>query len=279
MIIENPYTISQVRVLVVDEDSVTRRSLACALTIEGYPTDSIGSIETALHLLTTFDYDIILLNLPQNKATNTKLLQHMYAIDSDLQIMVLAPSPTLENALNFFRAGVADYLPKPCSNEDIVYAIKGVMQRYTRQIHRQQLMRTITDALSILQGQNLSTPTYKKLVAEETLNYGNITLDQEKRIIRITKGTKELTAELTRNEALILAYLIKHAETICASQELANFALGYSDMESQEAKNIIRPHISRLRSKLAVIYDGQTPLIHTVRRKGYLLSLSKESQS
>ena len=77
---------------------------------------------------------------------------------------------------------------------------------------------------------------------------------------------------LTAHEQALLAFLMRHPETVLSPRELAGGALGY-DLSGQEAGDIVRPHISRLRKKIEPD-PAQPRLILTVRGKGYMLSPS-----
>jgi DNA-binding response OmpR family regulator len=62
---------------------------------------------------------------------------------------------------------------------------------------------------------------------------------------------------------------MERPDQVISSRELARAALGY-DVTEQEARNIVRPHIFRLRRKLEA--DPKEPrLVRTVRGRGYFL--------
>jgi DNA-binding response OmpR family regulator len=97
-------------------------------------------------------------------------------------------------------------------------------------------------------------------------------LDRQKRLV-VVGGTAEgagVHAELTENEAALLAALMAEPDRIFSCRELARQALGY-DLAEVEAQDIVRPHVSRLRKKIEA--EPSAPaLVCTVRGQGYYFS-------
>ena len=77
---------------------------------------------------------------------------------------------------------------------------------------------------------------------------------------------QEATADLTRNELKILAYLFRHAGTICARWDLVSYLW---DNQVYVDDNALSVNIGRIREKLAGI--GLTGFIQTKHRQGYLI--------
>ena len=48
-------------------------------------------------------------------------------------------------------------------------------------------------------------------------------------------------------------------------------------MNEDEAQGVIRPHICRLRRKIGTVVAKPVP-IHTVRKRGYVLSINKKNK-
>ena len=139
---------------------------------------------------------------------------------------------------------------------------------------RQELVRVMVDALQALQVEFEEDPPVLDAQSGRFVRCGSLTLDQEKRlaIVDAADDAERSSAELTVNEAILLAHLMRRPDTALSCRELALDALGY-DVSEKEAQEIVRPHISRLRSKIEP--DATPPRwIRTIRGKGYMLSCS-----
>jgi DNA-binding response OmpR family regulator len=85
---------------------------------------------------------------------------------------------------------------------------------------------------------------------------------------------EERKVDLTPTEFKLLAHLTENAEKVLSCSELVQAAHGYETSE-EEARKVIRPHITNLRQKLGPSLDTQ-PYILNVRGVGYVLAPSTE---
>lgn len=94
------------------------------------------------------------------------------------------------------------------------------------------------------------------------IRYADLACDPLTR--RVSRAGQPL--ELTRREYLLLEYLMRHPGRPISREEIAREAWqGSFDPE----KNSIEVYVSYLRTKLEAA--GEAPLLHTVRRVGYML--------
>ncbi len=240
-----------------------------ALNAGGYYADGASSGEEALQMLATFSYDVMILDLHLPGVNGEEVMRKVHQAYPDLQIIVLTAHASLESAIAAVRAGAADYLMKPSSIHDLRKAIDKALQARAERLHRRHLVRVISGALEELRGDGLGASPLPASELQQ-LRRGTMTLNLQKRIVTLVDSEgQRLRAELTSHEAQILAYFMHHVDQVCSCRELARLALGY-DVEKREAQDIIRPHISRLRSKIEP--QAQPTLIRTIRGKGYLYS-------
>ena len=272
MRLQETNSVSKVHILVVEDQSIIRAAIVRALNAGGYYADGASSGEDALQMLATFSYDVMVLDLHLPGVDGEAVMRQVHRAYPDLQIIILTAHATLESAIAAVRAGAADYLIKPSSLHDLKDAVDKALQTRAEHLQRRKLVRVISGALEALQGDGLpaSSPLNRGV---SQLRRGTMILDLEKRIVIVDapEGQRR-RVELTSHEAQILAYLMRHVEEVCSCRELAHSALGY-EMTEREAQDIIRPHISRLRSKIEPRDDPT--LIRTVRGKGYLYSPPK----
>jgi DNA-binding response OmpR family regulator len=263
---------TRVHVLVVEDQSIIRTAMVRALNTGGYYADGASSGEEALQMLATFSYDVMVLDLHLPGVNGEDVMREVHQAYPDLQIIVLTAHASLESAIAAVRAGAADYLIKPSSLHDLRRAIDKALQARAEHLHRRQLVRVLSGALEALQGDGLDVSSPQSPETQQ-LRRGTMTLNLQKRIVVFVDSEgQRLRAELTANEAQILAYLMRHVDQVCSCRELARLALGY-DVEEREAQDIIRPHISRLRSKIEP--QVRPTLIRTIRGEGYLYSPPK----
>lgn len=269
-----PSPLPEARVLVVDDEAHVRSALAHSLSLLGYRADEADSGHRALEMLERISYDVMVLDIRMPGIDGIEVMRRVRHVCPDLLIIVLTGHATLESAISAVKSGAVDYLLKPASVHDIAAVAAQALQKRAARLRRQQLLGLMGQALDEIHQIETGTTGPSPLLSLEDrfLRVGPITLDREKRLAVVvgTGGTGSRSAELTESEVMVLAYLMQHADIVLSCRELARDALGY-DVSEREARNIVRPHISRLRNKIDP-GSAQSCLIRTIPGKGYLFA-------
>lgn len=266
--------IPEARILVVDDEATPRMAITRALNLMGYKADAAASGAQALERLATTPYDLVLLDLRMPGLDGVEVMKRVRENYPNTLIIILTAHATLESAVVAVKAGATDYLLKPCSIREIGEAVARALRQRHEQLRRQHLIRVMADALSALQDEESVAASAGDLALERFVRAGGLTLDQTKGLLLVaaTEGKEARTVPLTGNEMALMAHFLRNPDTVFSCRRLAKVALGY-DVSEQEAAEIIRPHISRLRRKVEP--DPAHPrLIRTIRGKGYLYSPS-----
>lgn len=268
----DPPPIPRARILVVDDEPTTRTAITRALSLRGYQVHEAASGSQAIAKLSRVPYDLMLLDLHMPGMNGVEVMRWVEKAQPGLLVIVLTAHGSLESAIAAVQAGAANYLLKPCSIRDIEAAIARALQRRKKDLRRQQLLGVIAEAVEALRTEEERDMVTSPKQPARFLNCGPVVLDLEKRLATVRKpdNAGSLHAELTASEASLLAYLLRHPDTVFSCRHLARVALGYNISEG-EAQVIIRPHISRLRKKIEPDPDHPR-LIRSIRGKGYVFS-------
>jgi DNA-binding response OmpR family regulator len=257
--------VPEARVLVVDDEPNVRSALTRSLALLGYRADAASSGYEALGMLQRTPYDLMVLDLRMPGMDGVEVMQRSRQLRPDLLVIVLTGHATLDSAIAAVKSHAIDYLLKPASLHDLAEAVANALQQRAQTLRRQRLLDVMDQTLDALRDSEAAKPRLPSL--ERFLRAGPVTLDCDKRLAVIGEMPAR-SAELTENEVSILAYLMERPDQVISTGELARAALGY-DVTAHEARNIVRPHIFRLRRKIEA--DPQEPrLICTIRGRGYL---------
>jgi two-component system OmpR family response regulator/two-component system copper resistance phosphate regulon response regulator CusR len=146
-------------------------------------------------------------------------------------VLVLSALSTVDERVSGLQAGADDYLIKPFAFPELLARLNVITRRMMQQ--------------------NATTLTVGPL----TLDLSNRWAEREGRRI-----------ELTPTEFRLLEYLARNMNQVVTRRMLCEH-LWEADWEG--VTNVIEVHINRLRSKID--RDFETPLLHTVRGRGYVL--------
>ncbi len=261
---------NQPKILVVDDEEVTRLSLAEILSLEGYQVASARSGEEALQKLEKETFDLVLADLVMKEVDGLQVMEAAKKLSPETVVIMLTAYGTLESAIQAMRQGAYDYLIKPCGAQEIVASVESGLARQRQQRHRQELVTRVEEMLRALKAEEDEMPTSAsrgdQLKRARFLQSGGIIVDLQKHIATLHSQLLNLTP----TEFRLLACLMRKADQVLSCQELVREVQNY-DCDELEARDIIRVHVRRLRKKIEP--DPANPqYILNVRGVGYMLA-------
>jgi len=260
----------QPKILVVDDEEVTRLSLAEILSLEGYQVASARSGEEALQKLEEEAFDLVLADLVMKEVDGLQVMEAAKKLSPETVVIMLTAHGTLESAIQAMRQGAYDYLIKPCGAQEIVASVESGLAKQQQERRRKELVTRVEEMLRALKAEEDEIPPSAsmgdQLKRARFLQSGGIIVDLQKHIATLHGQLLNLTP----TEFRLLACLMGKADQVLSCQELVREVQNY-DCDEMEARDIIRVHIRRLRKKIEP--DPANPQsILNVRGVGYMLA-------
>lgn len=268
------------RLLLVDNDGVNRYTVSKALQRVGYMVGEVDSGEAALERFAKGDFDLVLSVIDLPGMSGIGLLQAIKTVSQDSVVILMAESVSVETAVEALRYGARDLLIKPFSSEDIRDSVERGIVTARSLRRRRRLLDTIERTVSDLtrevafaagefdDGDQETAPSHLragKPAQRNVISLGPLSVLPGK--YQIAAGGR--SASLTPTEFDLLLYLAAHRGRVASCHELVREVRGYATDE-EEAREVIRPHVSNLRRKLKGL--GDIDLIVNVRGVGYRLA-------
>ena len=261
----------QPKILVVDDEEVTRLSLAEILSLEGYQVVSTRSGEEALQKLAKETFDLVLLDLVMKEVDGLQVMEAVKKLSQETVVIMLTAYGTLESAIQAMRRGAYDYLIKPCGAQEIVDSVESGLAKQRQERRRKELVARVEEMLKALKAKEedempISASRGDQFKRARFLQSGEIIVDLQKHIA--TSHGQLLS--LTPTEFRLLACLMGKADKVLSCQELVREVQNY-DCNEREARDIIRVHVRRLRQKIEP--DPANPqYILNLRGVGYMFA-------
>jgi DNA-binding response OmpR family regulator len=223
-------------ILVVDDDTLLRRSLSLQLEQAGYRAGTAASAEDALAQVELERPDLILLDVGLPGMDGLEALKH-FQYDKDIPvILVTARRRELDTILGL-ELGADSYITKPFNPDVLLAHVKAVLRRSSRQ------------------------PSKEKDVSGLTV--GDIVIDPRAHSVHIAGKSVELTAR----EFALFHTLALEAGRVLSIDDLINRVWGPEFLGEPQ---VVYVHIRWLREKIET--DPQKPeRIVNVRGVGYKL--------
>ncbi|OAI50479.1 Fis family transcriptional regulator [Planctomycetaceae bacterium SCGC AG-212-F19] len=106
-------------VLIVDDEPVIRETLAEYLAQEGFTVASCASGEEALTLAGQRCFDVVLCDIHLPGIDGIEVLERLLQLSPQTLVLLITAYATVENAVEAFQRGAADYLMKPVILDDV----------------------------------------------------------------------------------------------------------------------------------------------------------------
>jgi DNA-binding response OmpR family regulator len=234
-------------ILVVDDEPVARQSLSDILRLEGYGVSAVANGQAAVEYVRTHPVDLMVVDLRMPGMDGLEVVQVVNQVSPDTEVILLTAFGSTETAIQALRLRIHDYLLKPAMPSQILSSVKkGLARRSARQQVRGG------EAVDLEHG-----------VTELKLKDGTV-VDLSRRLIR----HKDRAAHLTPAEGRLLRVLIENPGKVFSHRDLVLLVQGY-DTSQQEAPEVLRPLVSRLRHKLEE-FPSLSRRITSVRGTGYV---------
>jgi DNA-binding NtrC family response regulator len=132
------------RILVVDDDTLSRQFLVEAISALGYQPIEAKSGSEALERAQSTNPDLVMTDMRMPGVGGVELVRNLKSHYPELPAIMMTGEGTIESAMEALRSGAEDLLLKPCTAESIEVVIDRV-ERITRLIRENEYLRSEID--------------------------------------------------------------------------------------------------------------------------------------
>lgn len=204
------------KVLVVEDEVKVSNFIMRGLEEEGYTVEVAEDGKKGLDLITSKEYDIVLLDLMIPEIDGLEVLKRMRRQEIETPVLIITAKSTKEDVIKGLDTGSDDYLTKPFSFDELLARIRALLRRSRKPVPL-------------------------------TLEYREMVLNPYNR--RLSVGEKE--TELTEKEFLIMEYMMRNNERSLTRKEMAEYAWQSQD----DSSNIVDVYVNFLRKKIELLTD------------------------
>ena len=136
------------KILVVDDEISMREFLAILLEREGYLVDQAQSAETALTLLGTNSYELVVSDVKMPGMGGLALLEKIKELTPDTAVLMMTAYSTAEQAVVAMKHGAYDYIAKPFNVEEIKILVRNALEKRTLKQENFRLRQEVQERYS-----------------------------------------------------------------------------------------------------------------------------------
>jgi two-component system OmpR family response regulator len=222
------------RILLVEDDKDVAAFIVKGLREAGHVVEHADNGRDGLFLAASENFDAIILDrmLPGG-IDGLRVVDTLRSQNNNTPVLILSALAEVDERIRGLKAGGDDYLTKPFVFAELLARVEALTRRSRNE-----------------------GPQTKLTVAD-------LEMDLLSRTVK--RAGKKI--DLQPREFRLLEYLMRHAGQVVTRTMLLE---GVWDYHFDPQTNVIDVHVSRLRQKIDKPFG--TPLIHTIRNAGYMLS-------
>ena len=122
------------RILVVDDEKNIRRTMAVALESMEHSVAAASNSALALAEVRSASFDVVLLDLKLSQESGLDVLEEILRISPQTAVVMVTAYASIETAVEAMRRGAFDYLPKPCTPDQVRQVLERIEK--TRKLER-----------------------------------------------------------------------------------------------------------------------------------------------
>lgn len=202
------------RLLLAEDEKDLSGAIKKLLTYNKYDVDCAYDGEEALILLSTYNYDGVILDVMMPKKDGFAVVKELRKKGNNVPVLMLTARSEIDDKVLGLDLGADDYLTKPFVVKELLARVKALVRR--------------------------------KGEYAEGLTLGNMTLNESTYELSSSEGS----VRLTNKEYRLMEYLIRNKDALLSTE---NIMSNIWDYDSEAEINVVWVYISSLRKKMEKI--------------------------
>jgi len=224
------------RILLVEDEQDAARMLAKGLREQSYAVDVASDGLEGLEKAEITPYDLLILDIMLPGMDGLEICRRLRTGGSRAPILLLTARGQVDDRIRGLDCGADDYLPKPFDFGELLARIRAILRRGTE-------------------------------LKAAVLSVGDLSVDTRSHLVSRNGEPISFTAK----EYALLEYLASRAGDVVSRADISEHVWEES---YDPFSNLIEVYVQRLRRKLEA--GGGSPLLHTRRGEGYVLSAQQD---
>jgi DNA-binding NtrC family response regulator len=158
-----PMTVSEIRILIADDQRNVRGNLKMILEAAGYRVDATGDSEEALARCHRRHYDIAFVDINMTKISGLDLVRYIRALSKKTTAVMLSQYGVINKVVEAMKLGAVDFVEKPIDPRKIQLLCDEIIRR--RQLAKNETVNDLLHLaeLALEQNADMEARVYLKL--------------------------------------------------------------------------------------------------------------------
>jgi diguanylate cyclase (GGDEF)-like protein len=126
------------KILIIDDDESTRKSLALIFRKNGYEAEDAENGKEALSKAEKSYFNVALLDIRLPDMEGTELLTPLKEIHPDMEVIVMTGYASMENTIESLNGGASAYFTKPLKLNEVLATIRKMLKKQFQEIEKRR---------------------------------------------------------------------------------------------------------------------------------------------
>jgi len=158
------------RILIADDEESFSRSTTDLLSREGYECSYSHDAETAIKMLKTSEFDLLISDIHMPGNSGLELIRELPDIAEGMPVILVTGNPSIETATKSIHLPVAAYMAKPLDYEQLLIHVKNAIKKY-------KTYRSVYSTSQRLQEWQKDLAAVKELVSNASENAASVPIN------------------------------------------------------------------------------------------------------
>jgi PAS domain S-box-containing protein len=187
---------SEERILIVDDDESSRRTLKLIFNKKNYNIETVGSGKEAIEKIKDKSFNIVFLDIKLPDMEGVELIKPLKELHPDIVVIMVTAYASMETAVRALNEGASAYIHKPLNIDEVLKTVDDVFEK-------QRLIKEKRQAEEALRA---SETKYRNVVEHSLQGFmilqdGRIIL-ANKALARMSKYTRQELMDLSPEEVV-----------------------------------------------------------------------------
>jgi two-component system, NtrC family, nitrogen regulation response regulator NtrX len=151
------------KILIVDDEKNIRRSLREILEFEKYVIEEAADGITALELVKSGSYDLILCDIKMPKLDGLEFLKKTSETGLDTNIVMMSGHGTIDTAVEAVKSGAFDFLSKPIDLNRLLVTVRNALDKKSLVSETKILRKKVNKSIEMI-GDSASMNSIKEMI-------------------------------------------------------------------------------------------------------------------
>ncbi|MEJ2695784.1 MAG: sigma-54 dependent transcriptional regulator [Candidatus Sulfobium sp.] len=117
------------RILIAEDEDITRKHLLYALKREGYETVGVSNGREALDYIEKERFDVLITDIRMPEMSGIELLEKVREKYYGVEVMIITGYGSIDSAVDAMKKGAYEYITKPFNLDELLAKVKNIHER------------------------------------------------------------------------------------------------------------------------------------------------------